>query len=548
MKDLRPMTKEEITERFDQALKDGSIYVCFQPQINHMTGRMMGAEALMRWDDPEHGPQLPSDFIPILEEADLIFPADLFVFREVCDLIRKCRRDGRAIVPVSVNMSRYDIINGHGYVSEIEKIRKENDIPVNLLRIEITESSAVGGVEVLSSVLAQLHEIGYIVEMDDFGSGYSTLNVLKDIDVDVIKLDMSFLGGKIGGRGGTIVSSMVQMSKWLKTPVIAEGVETLEQADYMKSLGCFNVQGYLYSKPVAADEFFRMTDKFGCEPEYDKTGLLNDIDNGKFWDPDSMETLLFNNFVGPAAIFSYEDGRVELLRVNSKFATELGMNTSEQSVLEGNLFEGSEDEDRQKYDAAIKRAIESRDEEECESWHEIHSDCCGMDKVCLRSSMRLIGVAGEQYLFYVRIKNITAEKIKFEDLMESEKKFRMASEHTNTFAWEYDIATKKMRPCSRCRRELGLPEVIENYPEPLIETGFFPEEIADKYRDWMKRLEDGEEHIEGILPLTEDRLPFMVRYTNEYDDSGKPYKAYGSATEVKGYDMSWYKKPVVTQP
>lgn len=548
MKDLRPMTKEEITERFDQALKDGSIYVCFQPQINHMTGRMMGAEALMRWDDPEYGPQLPSDFIPILEEADLIFPADLFVFREVCDLIRKCRRDGRAIVPVSVNMSRYDIINGHGYVSEIEKIRKENDVPVNLLRIEITESSAVGGVEVLSSVLAQLHEIGYIVEMDDFGSGYSTLNVLKDIDVDVIKLDMSFLDGKIGGRGGTIVSSMVQMSKWLKTPVIAEGVETLELADYMKSLGCFNVQGYLYSKPVAADEFFRITEKFGCEPEYDKTGLLNDIDNGKFWDPDSMETLLFNNFVGPAAIFSYEDGRVELLRVNSKFASELGMNTSEQSVLEGNLFEGSEDEDRQRYDAAIKRAIESRDEEECESWHEIHSDCCGMDKVCLRSSMRLIGVAGEQYLFYVRIKNITAEKIKFEDLMESEKKFRMASEHTNTFAWEYDIATKKMRPCSRCRRELGLPEVIENYPEPLIETGFFPEEIADKYRDWMKRLEDGEEHIEGILPLTEDRLPFMVRYTNEYDESGKPYKAYGSATEVKGYDMSWYKKPVVTQP
>lgn len=548
MKDLRPMTKEEITERFDQALKDGSIYVCFQPQINHMTGRMMGAEALMRWDDPEHGPQLPSDFIPILEEADLIFPADLFVFREVCDLIRKCRRDGRAIVPVSVNMSRYDIINGHGYVSEIEKIRKENDVPVNLLRVEITESSAVGGVEVLSSVLAQLHEIGYIVEMDDFGSGYSTLNVLKDIDVDVIKLDMRFLDGKIGGRGGTIVSSMVQMSKWLKTPVIAEGVETLEQADYMRSLGCFIVQGYLYSKPVAADEFFRITEKFGCEPEYDRIGLLNDIDNGRFCDPDSMETLLFNKFVGPAAIFSYEDGRVELLRVNSKFATELGMNTSEQSVLEGNLFEGSEDEDRQKYDAAIKRAIESRDEEECESWHEIHSDCCGMDKVCLRSSMRLIGVAGEQYLFYLRIKNITAEKIKFEDLMESEKKFRMASEHTNTFAWEYDIATKKMRPCSRCRRELGLPEVIENYPEPLIETGFFPEEIADKYRDWMKRLEDGEEHIEGILPLTEDRLPFMVRYTNEYDESGKPYKAYGSATEVKGYDMSWYKKPVVTQP
>ena len=270
--------------------------------------------------------------------------------------------------------------------------------------------------------------------------------------------------------------------------------------------------------------------------------LMEDIESGKYWNPNAMDSLIYNPFAGAAAIFIYEKGSVELIRANDKYIRELGMNASEQNVLEEPFFEGMDDEDRANYDAAIKKAMSSWMEAECDSWIDMHSKCCGYDRVCIRSTIQLIGLSKEQHLFYLRIKNITEEKMKYEDLAESEKKFRMASEQSNTFAWEYEIATKIMRPCARCMRVLGLPPVLENYPEPVIESGLFPEEVADKYRQWHKLIAEGKEHLEGIIPLTPDRVPFMVKYTTEFDEEGNPVRAYGSATEIKGYDMNWLRK------
>ena len=195
----RALTEKELLDCFDESLKNGSIYILYQPKINHSTGRMIGAEALMRWSSPEFGMQYPSDFIPVLEKNDLIYRADLAVFDNVCSFLRECLDSGIKPVPISVNMSRYDIYRKN-YVEEIEKLRLKYDIPIKYLHVEVTETSAIGGMELVSGVLKQLHEYGYIVEMDDFGSGYSSLNVLKDLAVDVIKLDMRFLSGNIGGR------------------------------------------------------------------------------------------------------------------------------------------------------------------------------------------------------------------------------------------------------------------------------------------------------------------------------------------------------------
>lgn len=117
-------------------------------------------------------------------------------------------------------------------------------------------------------------------------------------------------------------------------------------------------------------------------------------------------------------------------------------------------------------------------------------------------------------------------------LYNSERKFRFASEQANVYAWEYDIATKEMRPCFRCMRDLNVPPVVYNYPEPLIENSIFPPDHADMYRDWMKQIENGADHLEAIIPLTVGRVPFHVRYTTEFDENGKPLKAYGSATPV----------------
>lgn len=527
------MTEQELITSFDDAIKYDHIYAVYQPQINHSTGRMVGAEALMRWKHPVNGVQLPCDFIPVLEKNDLIFRADMHIFETVCKFQRSCLDKGLSIIPISVNMSRYDLYN-HNYVQEIENVRLKYDIPVKYLRIEITESSAIGGLDLIRSVLAQLHDKGYTVEMDDFGSGYSSLNILKDLDVDVIKLDMAFLSGDIGGRGGTILSSIVHMTKWLNTPVIAEGVETMEQADYMKSTGCNYIQGYLYYKPLPEEEFLEKTLTLEHEPLTPSMHLINTLDSGKFWDPNSMETLIFNNFVGGAAIFTYDSvtGDLKILRVNRKYVKELGMNLNEHDIIGRDPWEFHDKESHEKYERIMKKAIDSGSEEMCESWRTIKSECCGEDRICIRSYIRVIGRAERQYLFYAMIQNVTAEKKRFELASEAELRYKFAFEQANVYAWEYDIATKQMRPCFRCMRDLGLPPVIENYPEPVIENGVFPADYADMYRGWMKQLEEGVEHIEGIIPLTVGRVPFIIRYTLEKDENGRPLKAYGSATLV----------------
>ena len=525
------MTEQELFACFDDAINFGHIFVTYQPKINHNTGRMIGAEALMRWKHPLYGMQYPSDFIPMLEKNDLIYRADIAVFEKVCMFQRKCLDEGLDIVPISVNMSRYDIYRNN-YADAIEQLRKKYDIPVKYIHVEITESSAIGGMELVSNVLNKLHDNGYTVEMDDFGSGYSSLNVLKDLAVDVIKLDMRFLSGEIGGRGGTIISAIVQMAKWLETPVIAEGVETIEQADYMKSIGCKYVQGYLYSKPLSEEDFVKELIKLEHEPLAEPMNLIKTMDAGKLWDPQSMETLIFNNFVGGAVIFSYQDGKTEVLRVNKKYVKEIGMNMLEQEILGSDPWETMDEKNRRIYEDALQRAILTRNEVSCETWRTFCSDICGEDKIYVRSFIRMIGKADNQYLFYAMVQNITAEKKSYTELANSEKRFRNAAEQINVYAWEYTISTKQMRPCYRCMRDLHLPPLIENYPEPVIENGIFPPDYADMYRDWHRQLEQGVEHLEAIIPLTVGRVPFHVRYTLERDENGKPLKAYGSAALV----------------
>ena len=525
------MTQEEYIDGFPAALERGDILPYFQPQYNHATGRITGAEALMRCEDPDKGMQMPLDFIPALEEAGLIVEADLFLFERIC-LFQRSRLDrGASTVPISFNISRIDIADS-GFIDRLEEIRINHDVPVKLLKAEITEMAAMGGQELVADAIDRLHGLGFSVEMDDFGAGYSSLNILKDLEFDVIKLDMEFLKGDLNGRGGTILQALVQMAKWLGTPTIAEGVETVEQADYMKSIGCTHIQGYLYSKPVPEDVFDGMLARDGLEPTLPAMTLIESMHAKRFWDPDSLETLIFSSYVGAAAIFAYEHGIADILRVNSKYIQELGMNLSEQEVVHADPWEMFDEENKAKYIRTVEKAISSGEEQICETWRKVSSNCCGDDEICIRSTLRAIGRANDQAIIYVMIQNITAEKRRFADLDASERKFRNAAEHANVYAWEYTIGTREMRPCFRCMRDLGLPPLVRNYPEPVIKSGIFPEDYADMYRDWHRQLAEGVEHLEAIIPLTVGRVPFHVRYTLERDELGRPLKAYGSATLV----------------
>ncbi len=532
--DLRKemLTEQEIVGSMAIALTEKQFVMYLQPQYNHSSGMLIGAEALVRWKHPDRGLVPPDVFIPIFERNGFITKLDLFIFESACAFQRHCIDHHLPLVPISTNFSRHDIFH-LSIVEDLETIRKKYDVPVALMRVEITETAVVGNSQHVNDVISRLHDCGYIVEMDDFGSGYSSLNVLKDIDLDIIKLDMKFLSRQSeSNRGGTILSSVVRMAKWLSLPVIAEGVETVPQADFLRSIGCDYIQGYLYSRPLPTEDFLVLLEHSKIGPTTPQMHLIETLNACDFWNPESMETLLFSNYVGGAAIFDYHDDLFEILRVNKKYMQELNMNHSEKDFVGHNPIEFLNEENRDIYLAAVKRAIDTGTEQECDTWRSLKSQCCGEEEICIRSYITMIGKSDNNYLFYSTIRNVTLEKRYVEGIQDTERRFMAASEQVNIYYWEYDVATKEMRPCFRCMRDLGLPAIVPNYPEPAIEMGIFPPDFADMYRDWHKQIEHGQKSLEAVIPLTKDRVPFIVRYTTEFDESGHPVKAYGSAAMV----------------
>ena len=246
-------------------------------------------------------------------------------------------------------------------------------------------------------------------------------------------------------------------------------------------------------------------------------------------DEKSVFSSFFEQFAGCAAIFSYKDGEVNILRVNSRYQKEIALNNPMDKIIGSSPWENHSQYSKSVYKNAILKAIETKEEEEFENWRVIKLSCGGDEKICVRSTIRLIGCEEDTYYFYAIANNITDAKIQYKEIEDSELRFRHAAEQINVYAWEYTVATKEMRPCYRCMRDLGLPALLENYPEPAIEMGIFPLDYADMYRDWHRQIEQGVEYLEAVIPLTIDRVPFRVRYTTEFDENGKPVKAYGSA-------------------
>ena len=333
-------------------------------------------------------------------------------------------------------------------------------------------------------------------------------------------------------RAGIILSSVVRMAQWLGMPIIAEGVETKEQSNFLRSIGCDYIQGYLYSKPLPENELYHMIKAGKLGKFYSEKEMIDHLDACTFWTPESLDTLIFSNYVGAAVVFEYRDGKVFVTRVNKKYLKELGMNLSEKDVINGDALAQMDEQDKKKYIATMERAIESQEEEECETWRNIRSDCCGDDRLLIRSNIRMLGKNKKNYLFYAMIRNITVEANRMNTLLDSERRFKMASEQANIYYWEYTVATKEMRPCFRCIRDLGFPPLVTNYPEPVFEWGVFPPEYAQMYRDWHVQIANGVKSLEAVIPLTADRVPFHVRYTTTFDETGNPIKAYGSATLV----------------
>lgn len=252
----RAPSNDEIVPRFslddiNQAFDNNEFCFYLQPKCNAETGAIVGAEALVRWNHPEYGLVSPGEFIPLLERESMVTRFDLFIWRSVCEMLSRWDGEGRNLVPVSVNVSMTDI-ESIDVARVLGDLLDRFSIDARLLQVEITESAIAHNMDVVEETIRDLHARGIAVLMDDFGSAYSSLNMLKDINVDAIKLDMKFvdLNADNAAKGLKIIESVIDMAYQLRLLIIAEGAQTAEQVSKLRELGCMYIQGYYFYRPL----------------------------------------------------------------------------------------------------------------------------------------------------------------------------------------------------------------------------------------------------------------------------------------------------------
>ncbi|MEG0792819.1 MAG: GGDEF domain-containing protein [Lachnospiraceae bacterium] len=247
--------EKELENSVSQALENDEFKLYIQPKYNLLTEEIVGGEALVRWIKPDGTRIMPDDFISLFEKTGAIYSMDMYMLKQVCRFIRSQLNRNIASVPISINQSRCYMYD-QTYVDTICRQLKDEEVSTNMIELEITENIVYGDLDKLIKVLEALHQKGFFVSLDDFGSGYSSLNVLKELRVDAIKLDRFMLSETLDSkREETVVTNIIKMARELEMSVVAEGVETLEQANFLREAGCEIAQGYYYSKPVPAEEF-----------------------------------------------------------------------------------------------------------------------------------------------------------------------------------------------------------------------------------------------------------------------------------------------------
>lgn len=320
-----------------------------QPQCDISSGKIVGAESLVRWNHKTKGIIPPGVFIPVLEKNGFIADLDKFIWQEVCKWLRSWIDRGNTPVPISVNISRVDIFSMDvpAYISEL---MQEYRLPTNLLKIEITESAYAEEDDRIVLAVKQLQDMGFFVMMDDFGSGYSSLNMLKSVAVDVLKLDMRFLNmtEEESSKGIGILESVINMSRQMGLPIIVEGVETKDQEKFLLNMGCRYAQGYYYYRPLPVEDFEKVLLE---DNKLDVGGLwskqVEEFHIREFLDSNLFSDAMLNNVLGPAAFYDVYQNKIEITRVNEQYFKLTGISAEENADYSKKMWDHIWDEDRQ---------------------------------------------------------------------------------------------------------------------------------------------------------------------------------------------------------
>lgn len=249
-------TEQEMNYMFASSLENHSFQVYLQPKIHAKTRKLMGAEALVRWNQPEKGMIPPSEFIPLFESNGKICQLDFYVFREICATIHRWKEMGIPLFPISVNLSRQHFTNEH-FLEPFFQTAQEYGIPDNILEFELTESIFFESREIhhVKQIIGDMHDHGFLCSLDDFGSGFSSLGLLKEFDVDSLKLDRCFFRNMANQKAKDVIICLINLAKCLDVQTVAEGIEDMEQVEFLSDMNCDMIQGFVFSCPIPIEAF-----------------------------------------------------------------------------------------------------------------------------------------------------------------------------------------------------------------------------------------------------------------------------------------------------
>jgi diguanylate cyclase (GGDEF)-like protein len=359
---LRQKLQEEqdIVNHQESALRSGQFQVYLQPIYSLSTGAPVSAEALVRWVHPTRGMIPPDRFIPLFERNGFITQLDFYVWETVFRYLSEFKKRGYPDFPISANMSRVDFYDP-GICDVIQQLSQKYDVSPSLFRVEVTESAYMDDPERMLEMIRQLNSAGFRVLMDDFGSGYSSLSMLINIPVSALKIDMGFVGG-IGTseRSNSVFSSVIRMAKWLEMAVVAEGVETQIQLDYLKSVGCDRVQGYYYSKPLPLANFQGLISNFQRDQINETPQFFDQVNIQEIWKILAHDDHILGDVLGALGIYELCGDMVELVSVNNEYYQLMGTTPDELFRGAYNTMAWICEQDRPVFLGALNRAFAER--------------------------------------------------------------------------------------------------------------------------------------------------------------------------------------------
>ncbi len=520
-------SQHELLNDAERAFKNREFKVYLQPKFDIRTNKIIGAESLVRWEHPVKGLIFPKDFIPLFEQNMLITRLDEYIWEETCRLIRTWIDKGYKAVPVSVNVSRLDIYSlevSNKFVIFTDKY----DIDRRYIEIEITESAFTNDEDQIIKVVDELRSLGFRVLMDDFGSGYSSLNILKDINVDVLKIDTRFLepGRNDNKKGREILESVIRMAKWIGLQTIAEGVETDEQKRFLMDLGCYYAQGFYFSKPIPEEKFEELirnpenviSERANAEAE-------NTIAIEELFHSDFMTENLLNNILGGVAIYAYDGNQdLRLMKANDYYyeTTKNYASFGDGSSL--NILDTIHSEDREKVLDAFKKSRETGSKGTVVQLRSVRDTVKWL-------TLKIFFLADrEKYgMYYASVEDSTEQMRIINELDMARMSFETALELIEAVVVEYNFAEKTLYAKSKVQegREYIFGSKIENVPESIIENNVIHPSSLRTFEEMIEHIAISEEPVHGMVSMlytnnVYKKCDVMVKAVHS---DGKPIKA-----------------------